>query len=61
MKYKRKGEQRVVVQHVNVNEGGKAMVGNFQTGVMEAKKIDEVPHDSRVRSQDQSVSYVNSL
>lgn len=32
MKYKRKGEQRVVVQHVNVNDGGKAIVGHFQAG-----------------------------
>jgi hypothetical protein len=32
MKYRRKGEQRVVVQHVNVNDGGKAIVGLFQSG-----------------------------
>lgn len=32
MKYRRKGEQRVVVQHMHVNEGGKAVVGNFQAG-----------------------------
>ena len=32
MKYRRKGEQRVVVQHMNVNEGGKAIVGHFQAG-----------------------------
>lgn len=29
MKYRRKGEQKVIVQHVNVNEGGRAIVGNF--------------------------------
>ena len=29
-KYRRKGEQRVIVQHVQVNNGGKAIVGNFQ-------------------------------
>lgn len=38
MKYRRKGEQRVVVQHVNVNDGGKAMVGNFQTGGHESEE-----------------------
>ena len=32
MRYRRKGEQKVVVQHVNVNDGGKAIVGNFQAG-----------------------------
>jgi hypothetical protein len=31
-KYSRGGEQRVVVQHVNVNEGGKAIVGNVMSG-----------------------------
>lgn len=29
-KYRRKGEQKVVVQHVQVNDGGKAIVGNFE-------------------------------
>ena len=29
MKYRRKGEQKVIVQHVNVNDGGRAIVGNF--------------------------------
>lgn len=29
MRYRRKGEQKVVVQHVNVNDGGRAIVGNF--------------------------------
>ena len=33
MRYRRKGEQKVVVQHVQVNDGGKAIVtGDFQTG-----------------------------
>lgn len=27
MRYRRKGEQKVIVQHVNVNDGGKAIVG----------------------------------
>lgn len=26
-RYRRKGEQKVIVQHVNVNDGGKAIVG----------------------------------
>lgn len=28
-RYRRKGEQKVIVQHVNVNDGGKAIVGNM--------------------------------
>ncbi|MFI0435867.1 MAG: hypothetical protein ACH350_09130 [Parachlamydiaceae bacterium] len=32
MRYRRKGEQKVVVQHVNVNDGGRAIVGNFEAG-----------------------------
>lgn len=28
-RYRRKGEQKVVVQHVSVNDGGKAIVGNM--------------------------------
>lgn len=31
-KYRRGGEQRVVVQHVQVNEGGKAIVGGVLNG-----------------------------
>lgn len=31
-KYRRGGEQRVVVQHVQVNNGGKAIVGNVLNG-----------------------------
>lgn len=31
-RYRRKGEQKVVVQHVNVNDGGKAIVGNVMGG-----------------------------
>ncbi len=29
MRYRRKGEQKVIVQYVNVNDGGRAIVGNF--------------------------------
>lgn len=33
MRYRRKGEQKVIVQHVNVNDGGKAIVsGNMIAG-----------------------------
>lgn len=31
-RYRRGGEQKVIVQHVNVNEGGQAIVGNIKTG-----------------------------
>jgi len=29
-RYRRGGEQKVVVQHVNVNNGGQAIVGNVE-------------------------------
>lgn len=32
MRYRRKGEQKVIVQYVNVEQGGQAVVGNIQTG-----------------------------
>ena len=32
MRYRRKGTQQVVVQHVNVENGGQAIVGNVQAG-----------------------------
>lgn len=31
--YRGRGEQRITVQHVNVNEGGQAIVGNIAAGV----------------------------
>jgi hypothetical protein len=31
VKYRRGGEQKVVVQHVYVNDGGQAIVGNIET------------------------------
>ena len=31
-KYRTGGEQKVTVQHVTVNEGGQAVVGNVATG-----------------------------
>jgi len=32
MRYRRKGTQQVIVQHVNVENGGQAIVGSVQTG-----------------------------
>jgi hypothetical protein len=43
MRYRRRGEQRVVVQHVNVNDGAQAMIGSFQAGGGINRKIEE-PH-----------------
>jgi hypothetical protein len=31
-KYRSTGEQNIRLQHVNVSEGGQAIVGNVQTG-----------------------------
>jgi hypothetical protein len=31
-KYRSSGEQRITVQHVTVNDGGQAVVGNVNTG-----------------------------
>ena len=36
-RYRRGGEQKVTVQHVNVNDGGKAIIGNV-SGVGETNK-----------------------
>jgi hypothetical protein len=38
-RYRRKGTQQVVVQHVNVEQGGQAIVGNVQTGGGVGNKI----------------------
>ncbi len=40
-RYRRGGEQRVIVQHVNVNDGGKAIVGSILNGGGGNKKEDE--------------------
>jgi hypothetical protein len=37
-KYRSGGEQRVIVKHVTVNEGGNAIVGNVETGGQGARK-----------------------
>lgn len=43
MRLRRKGEQKVIVQHVQVNDGGKAIVGDIHTGGGgHPQKIDEV-------------------
>lgn len=42
-RYRRKGEQKVIVQHVNVNEGGQAIVGHIDTGGGGKSKMEE-PH-----------------
>jgi hypothetical protein len=45
--YRSKGEQRMVVQHVNVAEGGQAIVGNVNTptpGAGGREKVGEQPH-----------------
>jgi hypothetical protein len=39
MRYRRKGTQQVVVQHVHVEQGGQAIVGNVQAGGGESNKI----------------------
>jgi hypothetical protein len=37
-KYHSGGEQRITVQHVTVNDGGQALVGNINTGGKEREK-----------------------
>jgi hypothetical protein len=44
MRYRRRGEQRVHVEHVHVHEGGQAIVGNVSTGEGLNKKVAEGPH-----------------
>lgn len=43
LKYRRKGEQRVSVEHVHVYNGGKAIVGNVDSGGVNTK-FEEGPH-----------------
>src|ERR1700748_531534 len=45
--YRSRGEQRMVVQHVNVADGGQAIVGNVNApaeGVGARKKSEDQPH-----------------
>lgn len=44
LKYRRKGEQRVHVEHVHIHGGGQAIVGNVTTGGGFNKKFEEGPH-----------------
>ncbi len=44
MRYRRRGEQRVHVEHVHVHEGGQAIVGNVNTGGGSNQKAGEGPH-----------------
>lgn len=44
LKYRRKGEQKVHVEHVHVNSGGQAIVGNVTSGVGIKPQIEEGPH-----------------
>jgi hypothetical protein len=44
LKYRRKGEQRVYVEHVHVHSGGQAIVGNVTTGSGMKSIIEEGPH-----------------
>lgn len=44
LKYRRKGEQRFHVEHVHVNSGGQAIVGNVTSGGGMKPQIEEGPH-----------------
>lgn len=45
-RYRTGGEQKVTVQHVNVNDGGQAIVGNVAGGGVGAEKADQ-PHEPK--------------
>jgi hypothetical protein len=47
-KLRRGGEQRVIVQHLNVNGGGQAIVGAVQAGGGVASKSGEQPHAKQI-------------
>lgn len=44
LKYRRKGEQRVHVEHVHVHDGGQAIVGNVSPGGGSKPNLEEGPH-----------------
>lgn len=44
LKYRRKGDQRVHVEHVHIHGGGQAIVGNVSSGGGVNQKIEEGPH-----------------
>jgi hypothetical protein len=43
-RYRGKGEQKVVVEHVHVHEGGQAIVGNVHQGSGGSTKTEDRPH-----------------
>ncbi len=53
-RYRTGGEQRVTVQHVNVNDGGQAIVGNMSTpgGGSASEESRDVPMNSRFAMHD---------
>lgn len=44
LKYRRRGEQRMTVEHVHVHNGGQAIVGTITTGGGMNQKFEEGPH-----------------
>lgn len=42
-RYRRGGEQRVLVQHVQINDGGKAIVGQMVAGVVNKNSYEDTP------------------
>lgn len=59
-RYRKKGEQKMTVEHVHVHEGGQAMVGAFHQGGGRHSKTGEQPHaitdtpGETLRSQDEA-------
>jgi len=51
-RYRTGGQQKMIVEHVTVNEGGQAIVGNVQGGGREKKR--HQPHDSSLSLPEQS-------
>ena len=48
-RYRTGGEQKVTVEHVTVNEGGQAIVGNVSHRGRGSRKNGSQPHETRVR------------
>lgn len=47
-KHRGKGQQRVTVEHIHVNEGGQAIVGAVTTGGGVANRIEDQPHATAI-------------
>jgi hypothetical protein len=63
-KLRRGGEQRVVVQHVNVNEGGQAIVGdvhNARGGGGSGEKIDRPHAPGQQRGRAQALAFTQGV